>query len=192
MNVRLGSALQIIHHVSLCSYLTASTVGKYFFFGIPLLQGSLPIFEVIIGTPSNSAEFIIETSTGEELGSGAVSSTETTVVEIPRNFEVTSSGFEDRMKGIRVHSTDENEIYVLAIIRYNFNEFVSQPTGYSSWLVHPKVELKNQENFVSTDYAGEPLVTNRRSNILLVGNQDEISIPHKQLVFLKMLKVTVF
>ena len=129
----------------------------------------------MIGTPFQQASYNVESSTGN-ISAGTVSSSASTVVTIRSDFEVTSSGFEHRMKGIRVRATSENPIYVLVTIRYP-DFFV---TGYGSYLVHPNYEFEGISNYeyfaMSTDYAGEPAIRNRRSNILLVGNSDETSI----------------
>lgn len=160
----------------LLSISAVDTTGKDFFLGIPLApQGISPVFELMIGTPSYQASFTVESATGE-ISAGTASYCESALVTIDNTFEVTSSGFEDRIKGIRVRATGENPIYVLVTIKYSIF-FLS---GYAAYLVHPNNEFANIESYeyfaLSTDYAGAPAITNRRSNILLIGNQDDTSI----------------
>ena len=154
-------------------FAVASTVGRDFFFGIPLLTGGSPIFEVRIGTPSSSADYVVASSTGN-IATGSVMSSSTAVEQIPRStFAVLSSGFDDRMKGIRVQATGANPIYVVAIIRYDYFTGFSLPTGYTSWLVHPNQDFQ-QDSYIyfvlSVDDVADP------SNVLLVGSEDGTSI----------------
>lgn len=105
-----------------------------------------------------------------------VTSSEVDTVPIDTSFEVTSSGFGQRMKGLRVYSTGNNPIYVLVTMKYSRFFLI----GYASYLVHPNSEFTNVDMYeyfaISTDYAGAPAITNRYSNILLVGNHDATSI----------------
>jgi hypothetical protein len=102
----------------------------------------------------------------EVAGSGAT---------LPSDLEVGSSGFGDRMKGIRVRSTGENPISVLVIMKYpSFSV-----NGYSAFPLHTNSEFDGESIYeyfgVSTDYTGSTAL-NRRSSILLVGNFDATTV----------------
>lgn len=153
----------------------ASTIGKDFYLGIPPAPERLsPVFELMIGTPFGQASYAVELA--GNIVSGTTLSSKPATVNIDSTFEVTASSIKERMRGIRVQATGENPIYVLVSVRYS-RFFLS---GYASYLVHPNNEFKNIGSYeyfaMSTDYAGAPAITNRRSNILLVGNQNETSI----------------
>lgn len=171
------------------STIIASTVGNDFFFGLPLAPENQPtIFELIIGTTSNQSGFVIESPTGV-IGAGTASSSVPMNVILqndletagsgsgaPTDLEVGSNGFADRMKGIRVRTTGNNPISVLVIMKYP--SFAV--SGYSSFLIHPNIELDDVSAYEyfggSTDYVGSTIITDRRSNILLVGNFDATTI----------------
>ena len=145
-------------------------MGKDIFLGIPLLEGSSPVVELMIGAVSGSADFVVESQTGEVIHRSTVTSIET--VRIPHiQYMVDSSGFVDRIKGIRVRVTGENPIYALTISRFK------GPTEYSSWLVHSNQDFQSQGSYeyyaISTDYNGEP---DKFSNILLVGTEDDTTL----------------
>ena len=76
------------------------------------------------------------------------------------------------MKGLRVHATIP--IYVLVVVKYNFFVFFTSLVGYGSYLVHPNNELHNSGDYIyyAISLDSTPDITNRISNILLVGNQD--------------------
>ena len=162
-----------------------------FIFGIPLTPtGQTPRYELTIGTPSNQADYTIQSRAGEIAAGTATSSSPATVI-ISNTFQVTSGGIDERMKGIRVRATGQNPIYVLVTIKYNFFGSFAFLLGYGSYPVHPNIELPNVGDYVyyamSTDYTGSSAsVTNRRSNILLVSNQNitSISITPTQIISL--------
>ena len=155
---------------------TATSVGRDFYFGIPLTPaGQSPRYKIVVGTPSSTATYAIESRDGV-ISSGTATSSSPGVVLIENDLQVTSSGFSDRMKGIRVYVTGPNPIYVLVVIKYNLFDTVEQLVGYGSYPIHPNYENNNVDEYIyyalSTDYAGDADVTDRESNILLVGNQD--------------------
>ena len=159
---------------------TATSVGRDFYFGIPLTPaGQSPRYEIVVGTPSSTATYAIESRDGM-ISSGTATSSSPGVVLIENDFQVTLSGFSDRMKGIRVYATGSNPIYVLVVIKYNFFGSFKQLIGYESYPVHPNYENANVDEYIyyalSTDYAGDSEITNRESNILLVGNHNGTSI----------------
>ena len=133
-----------------------------------------PVFELIIGTPFDDASYIIESSAGV-IGTGTVSSTISATVDVQSDFQVVSSEFADRMKGLTVRATGDNPISVLVTVTYP-SFFRS---AYATYLVHPNKEFENEESYeyfgLSTDY-GEMIIPTRRSNILLIGNFDETTV----------------
>ena len=159
---------------------TATSVGMDFYFGIPLTPvGQTPRYQIVIGTPSNQATYTIESGDGEIATGTAMSGSPGVHDMINTDFQVTSSEFSNRMKGIRAYATGQDPIYVLVVIRYNFFGSFAQLTGYGSFPVHPNSEDAGVTEYVyyaiSTDYAGDTGVSDR-SNILLVGNHDETNI----------------
>ena len=113
--------------------------------------------------------------------SGTVTSSNPAAIIVNNTFQVASSGIDERMKGIRVRTTGQNPVYVLVTIKYNFFGSFTFLIGYGSYLVHQNNELPNGGDYVyyamSTDYTGSSLnITNRRSNILLVSNQNVTSV----------------
>ena len=84
------------------------------------------------------------------------------------------------MKGIRAYATGQDPIYVLVVIRYNYFGSFAQLIGYGSFPVHPNHENTGIDEYVyyaiSTDYGGGTDITNRESNILLVGNHNGTNI----------------
>ena len=178
---------------SILNLFLGNNVGFDFYFGIPLTPaGQSPRYEVLIGTSSNTAEYVVESSEGGEISSGTATSTSPGVISIDTAFQVTSSAFSERMKGIRVYAAGTNPIYVLVIIKYNFFGNFPQLIAYSSIPILPNEENNDTDTYAyyatSTDYNGDTDITNRRSNVLLIGNydntlvsitptQDNISLP---------------
>ena len=162
-----------------------------FIFGIPLTPtGQTPRYELTIGTPSNQADYIIESRAGE-IAAGTVNSSSPAAVIVSNTFQVVSSRMDERMKGIRVRATGQNPVYVLVTIKYNFFGSITFLIGYGSYFVHPNIELPNGGDYVyyvmSTDYTGlSTNVTDRRSNVLLIGNRNitSVSITPTQIVSL--------
>ena len=150
--------------------------------GLPLApENLLPVFELIIGTPSYQASYVVESST-RVISTGNTSSAEPATVTLQdssdsdSSLEVLSSGYADRMKGLRVHASGDNPISVLVTMKYpSFSV-----SGYSSFLLHPNNELDGGSVYeyyaISTDYTGTTILSNRRSNVLLVGNFNATTI----------------
>ena len=156
------------------------TVGVDFYFGIPLTPaGQSPRYEVLIGTPSNEADYVVESSEGV-IASGTAMSISPDVVRIDDAFQVISSAFSERMKGVKVYASGENPIYILVIIKYNFFGNFQQVVGYGSFPIHRNTENNDTDTYVyyaiSTDYNGDPTATNQRSSILLIGNYENTSV----------------
>ncbi len=89
-----------------------------FILGLPVVPDSqLPEFQLIIGTSANETSYIVEES-GRILSAGVATSSSPANLILPTDLEVTSSGYAERMKGIRVRTTRGNSVYVLVDIRY--------------------------------------------------------------------------
>ena len=140
-------------------------------------SGQASVFDVTIGTPFDQADYTIE-SNGEEIASGTATFSNPAVVRMDSTFQVTLSGFLDRMKGIRVRATGQNSIYVLVVLKYNDFGFFLQLIGYCSYLVHPNNEFPANGDYIYYAVSTErtPGIKNRNSNILLVGNQNETTV----------------
>ena len=82
------------------------SVGMDFSFGIPLTPaGQSPRYQIIIGTASSQATYRVESSTGEIATGTAMSGSPGVHDMISTDFQVTSSEFSNRMKGIRALAT---------------------------------------------------------------------------------------
>ena len=130
----------------------------------------------MIGTPFDKADYAVESNDGE-IASGTVTSSTPAVVRVDRTYLVTSSGFLDRVKGIRIRTTSPNQIYVLVITSYNdFGSFRSL-FGYGSYLVHPNKEFSTGDyEYFAVSFDSTPNrngISNSISNILLIGNHNE-------------------
>ncbi len=142
----------------------------------------MPDFELVIGTPSDHASYVVE-GLSDVIASGNTSSNRFSTVILQRYLEVTSGRHAQRMKGIQVRAIGENPISVLMVITYPFYGVA----GSASLLIHPNKFNANEFEYfaVSTDYAGL-VVRDRHSAILLVGNHNEteVSISPRQTVLL--------
>ena len=142
--------------------------------GIPLSpDGQATVYDVIIGTPSGQVDYIIESHEGY-IATGTATSNSPAVVGVDGTFQVTLSDFPNRMKGIRVRTTSQNEFYVMVVMLYNDFGFFKSLIGYSSYLVHKNTQFPLAENYIYYAVSLESThdVTNRISNILIVGNQN--------------------
>ena len=151
-------------------------VGREFFFGIPLSpdDGASISLEVTVGTPSQQADFVVESIEGE-IASGTANSGSPVVISLNDTFQVTESGEVDQnMKGIKVCATDL--IYILVALKYhNFSSLID----YGSYFVHPNIEYPGGEGYVyyAVSAHQETLdVMDQHSNILLVGNHNDTFI----------------
>ena len=129
----------------------------------------------MIGTPFNQADYVIESSNGE-IASGTATANITAIVRVNSTFQVTSSGFLDRVKGIKVRTTSRNQIYVLVVTSYNdFGSFRSL-IGYGSYLVHPNNEYSSGDYvYFAVSFESTPNKDDI-SNVLLIGNHNETFI----------------
>ena len=152
----------------------ASTTGKNFYFGLPRTVTQIPSPEVIIGTPSESASFMVETEAGT-IFNGTATATNPVTVNLNINLQVGSSDYTDRLKGIRVFANGGSPIFILVTIEYD--NLVR--SGYADYLIHPNMEFAGQSSYeyvgISTSYSGQSL-KDRTSQILLIGNDDGTTI----------------
>ena len=143
-------------------------------FGIPLSpDGQATVFDVIIGTPSGQVDYIIESHEGY-IATGTTTSNNPAGVRVDSDLEVTLSDYPNRMKGIRVRTTSQNEFYVLVVMQYNDFGFIRSLIGYSSFLVYRNKQFPQAGyyTYYAVSFESTHDVTNRISNILLVGNQN--------------------
>ena len=165
-----------------CFLFIASTTGTTFYFGLPRTLTQFPSPKVIIGTPSESASFIVETEAGTVFN-GTTTATNPVTVNLNINLQIGSSDYTDRLKGIHVFATGESPIFVLVTMEYD--DFLR--TGYADYLIHPNMEFAGQTNYeyvaISTSYSGQSF-PGRTSQLLLIGNDDTttISITPRQTV----------
>lgn len=143
-------------------------MGNSFFLAFPLTpEQEFSSFELIITTPSDEAHYSVWNATGQ-ITNGRTTRLSPASVLFNNSFDVLTSGFADRLKGIQVCATGESLISVLVII-HSQNSIDS----VASYVVYCNGEIENN-NYVyfalSTDYAGVETVINRKSNILLVAN----------------------
>ena len=116
------------------------------------------------------------------IASGITTSSSPAVVRINNGFQVTSSTFSERFKGIRVYTSDKKSISAVVILKYDFRSSFIQVVGYCSFPIHPNNENSNTNIYeyyaTSTDYDGIPILgdVDRRSNVLLIGNYEETSV----------------
>ena len=161
----------------------ATVAGREMFFALPSVIFQPPEITLVINTPYDSANYSVETSTGT-IATGTITNIGH-FITLNNNLQVTSSGYSDRNKGIRVIATGKNPLIVLVAMRFS----IYLPLGFGEFKVHQNIETINEpasyEYFaLSTDYNGQSL--NRRSEVLLVGNHNDtvISITPTQTVSL--------
>ena len=155
-----------------CFFITASSLGNSFFLAFPLTpEQQISSFELIITTPSDEAHYSVWNASGK-ITNGTTTHLSPASVFFSNSFDVLTSGFADRLKGIQVRATGESLISVLVITRSHI--FSSLINTAASYLVHYNSEIANNYTYVyfalSTDYAGVQNIVNRKSNILLVAN----------------------
>ena len=152
----------------------ASTTGRNFYFGLPRTVTQIPSPKVIIGTPSESASFMVETEAGTVFN-GTATATNPVTVNLNINLQVGSSDYTDRLKGIHAFATGESPIFILITMEYD--DFLR--TGYADYLIHPNLEFAGQSSYeyvgISTSYSGQSF-EGRTSQLLLIGNDDGTTI----------------
>ena len=160
-----------LDNISLSS--TASSYGKDFYIGFMrnLGGGAFTSLRLVIGTTAESADYVVETSAGEMIQMGMVSSGTPVVVEIPSHLElqITQSNFENREKGIHVYTTGDETIFVIG-------ENFIHPLNYGTFLAYPCITVAGDASYeyyvVSTDDPTDFL----HSQFLLVGCEDDTTI----------------
>lgn len=91
--------------------------------------GSFANLQAVVGTPDTSAEFKVESNNGV-IFEGTVFSGMPVTIQLDREFQVTSSDFVERQKGIRIYSTGSESITVLAknsVTFINFGAYLAYP-----------------------------------------------------------------
>lgn len=150
----------------------SSTYGEEFFLGfLPTLGGSeFATVRLTIGTPEIEARFVVR-SVNQIIHEGNVTSNTPVVVTVPMDLIVTGNDFNNRHKGISVHSIGNRRLFVLA------ETFVSTII-HGTFLAYPdpRVSLGDVSNeyeyiIVSTDVPG---ITN--SVFLLVGCDNDTNV----------------
>ena len=128
---------------------------------------------MIIGTPYDQADYIIESDEGE-IASGTTTANTSATFTLDTMLQVTQSGYMDRAKGIRVRATGSSSIYILVSMKIYNNEVVS----YSTVQVYPNDESLSEEEYVYYAISPDttPGVMNSYSNVLLVGNHDNTTV----------------
>ena len=148
--------------------------GTNFYFGLPRTVTQNPSPKVIIGTPSESASFMVETEAGTVFN-GTATATNPVTVNLNTDLQVGSSDYTDRLKGIHVFATGESSIFILVTMEYD--NFVR--TGYADYLIHPNMKFAGQSSYeyvgISTSYSGQSF-EGRTSQLLLIGNDDSTTI----------------
>ncbi len=158
---------------------SASSNGREFFIGFmqnfnAISFGSL---RLTIGTTFINVAFVVEYGDGV-IQTGTVSTNSPAVIEIPSNFQVSDSSFENREKGVHVFAMDESTIFVIV------ENFVS-PYNHGVFLAYPCLTFETDdgyEYFVISTEGSETL----HSQFLLIGCEDntDISITPSQMVSL--------
>lgn len=149
----------------------ASTYGSEFHLGFMRnFMGSFTQLQLVIGTPEDAVvTFVVEDSNGI-ITNGTVNSSVPAVVEIPSSYQVHSSDYSDRFKGIKVSSTKG---YLLYVIAENFVFFLNHGT----YIAYPCMPLG--EDVVQYEYGvisiDDPLNT-QNSQVLLVGCSNDTVI----------------
>ncbi len=142
-----------------------SNVGGTFFTSLRLT----------LGTNSSTADYVVESTNGI-IREGTISFGSPVTIEISSDFQVTSSGFDNRAKGIHVYTTNDATIFLIA------ENFVS-PFNHGVFLAYPCLTFETGYEYyvISADASG-----NLKSQILLVGCEDEtiISVTPTQLISL--------
>ena len=162
----------------LCFPDLVSFVGGEFFFGIPNLSSddqTSTSLEATVGTPSPQAGFVVESIEGE-IASGTANSSSPIAVSLNNTFQVMESGMVNQTKGIRVHATDENLVYILVSIKYHSNS--GSLINYGLYLVHPNTQFPGGEGYVYYAVTAQRTANtmNQNSHILLIGNHNNTFI----------------
>lgn len=150
--------------------LIGDTYSQEFFVGFmqDLGSGFFTQLRLVVGTNAITADFKVESST-EILFQGTTSPSNPAVVDISVNYLVTSSNYDNRLKGLRVYTTDNEEIFVVI---ENFISFLNHGT-YIAYPCQPLEQLTEYEYYAMS--VDDPSDT-RSSQILLVACENDTSI----------------
>ena len=157
-----------------------STNGREFYFGLPRTILQTPTVELKVGTPADSATFMVEMTAMTNI-MGTATSTTFATVSLDANLQLATGTYGDRLKGIKVSATGTNPISVLVTMKYF--------SGFADFSVRPLTEVMAINSFVyiglSTDFAGASQ-QGRSSQMILIATEDatEVSITPSQTVSL--------
>lgn len=150
--------------------ITASTYGKEYYIGFMSSTGGTVFtsLRLVIGTPANSADFVVESNTGV-IHAGRVSHNYPVVINIPSHLQVSNSHHSSREKGIHIYSMAEVPIFVVAETYISF-------LNHGAYIAYPCTKFDNQTMYeyyvVSTGYPDNYFV----SEFLLVGCENDTTI----------------
>ena len=151
-----------------CSFL-AKSYGRKFFVAFPEASFTFNPLKLVIGSPSvSSTGYAVTDINGYQIQSGTVAYDSIEQVEFSDINAVTSSDFSERQKGLHVHATNDEDLYVLV---------VSEPfSGYSSFLTYPCLSY-SREVFTYHAVSFEHYIMDLfKSQVLLVACQDNTTV----------------
>ena len=123
---------------------------------------------LVVGTPANSAEFVVESNAGV-IHTDKVSHSSPIEINIPSNFQVRNHDHSNRKKGIHIYSTGKESIFVVAETYVNF-------LNHGAYVAYPCTEFDNQTRYeyyvISTGDANSYF----KSEFLLIGCKNNTSI----------------
>ena len=150
--------------------ITASTYGKEFYIGFMSSTGGTVFtsLRLVVGTPANSADFVVESSVGV-VHTGRVSHDSPVVINIPSHLQVRNHHHSSREKGIRIYSMAEELIFVVAETYISF-------LNHGAYIAYPCTKFDNQTMYeyyvISTGFPDNYFV----SEFLLVGCENDTTI----------------
>jgi hypothetical protein len=158
--------------VSGTSFSVATSYGSEFYIGFMRNIGGTTIsrFKLTVGTSAQSnVSFMIENNAGI-VYTGMVTSTSPVVVDMDNDNQVLGNNFNNRHKGIRVYSTEDEPLYVLV---QNFVRFLNQGVylAYPCFSLGPNI---NQYKY-GVITVGHPSNT-LNSQFLLIGCENDTVI----------------
>ena len=163
----------------------ATDSGFDFYIGIPSTFLQPPRIVLVLDNPvATHTNYSVETA-AEILANGVLNGGSVNAIVLNKSFQVYSSEYSDRNKGIRIRSTGKTPISVAVANLIP----ISQPIAFEWYNFHQNRDLNFKGSFeyftLSTDYNGQSFA-NRRSELLLTANHNNtiISITPTQTVFL--------
>ena len=121
-----------------------------------------------IGTTFEQADFVVMSRNGPLIQNGTVWRDSPVSFDINAGFQISTSGYIDREKGIHVYTTNNANIFVIA-------ENILEPFNHGVFVPYPCLTFETQTGYeyyvISTEVAG-----NTKSQVLLVGCEDDTEI----------------